>query len=33
VSNAQWRMDLERRQQRLERRLGRDDARAFALTG
>jgi uncharacterized protein len=33
VSNAQWRMDLERRQQRLERRLGRDDVRAFALTG
>ena len=33
VSNAQWRMDLERRQLRLERRLGRDDARAFALTG
>jgi uncharacterized protein len=33
VSNAQWRADLERRQQRLERRLVRDDARAFALTG
>jgi uncharacterized protein len=33
VSNEQWRTDLERRQQRLERRLGRDDARAFALTG
>jgi hypothetical protein len=33
VSNAQWRADLERRQQRLERRLGRDDPRAFALTG
>jgi uncharacterized protein len=33
VSNAQWRADLERRQQRLERRLGRHDARAFALTG
>ncbi len=33
VSNVQWRADLERRQQRLERRLGRDDARAFALTG
>jgi hypothetical protein len=33
VSNAQWRADLERRQQRLERRLGRDDTRAFALTG
>jgi len=33
VSNAQWRADLERRQQRLERRLGRDDVRAFALTG
>ena len=33
VSNAQWRMDLERRQQRLERRLVRDDGRGFALTG
>ena len=33
VSNAQWRADLERRQQRLERRLARDDARTFALTG
>jgi hypothetical protein len=33
VSNAQWQADLERRQQRLERRLGRDDTRAFALTG
>jgi hypothetical protein len=33
VSNAQWQADLERRQQRLERRLGRNDARAFALTG
>jgi len=33
VSNEQLRTDLERRQQRLERRLGRDDARAFALTG
>jgi uncharacterized protein len=33
VSNEQWRTDLERRQQRLERRLGRDDTRAFALTG
>jgi len=33
VSNAQWRADLEGRQKRLERRLGRDDARAFALTG
>jgi len=33
VSNAQWRADLERRQQRLERRLGRDDAPALALTG
>ena len=33
VSNEQWRTDLERRQQRLERRLGSDDARAFALTG
>lgn len=33
VSNAQWRADLERRQQRLERRLLRDDGRGFALTG
>jgi hypothetical protein len=33
VSNTEWRMDLERRQQRLERRLGRDEVRAFALTG
>jgi hypothetical protein len=33
VSNAQWRADLEKRQQRLERRLGRDDALALALTG
>jgi len=33
VSNPEWRADLERRQQRLERRLGRDNARAFALTG
>jgi uncharacterized protein len=33
VSNAQWRADLECRQRRLERRLGRDDGRAFALTG
>ena len=33
ISNEQWRADLERRQQRLERRLGPYDARAFALTG
>ena len=33
VSNAQWRADLERRQRRLDRRLVRDDTRAFALTG
>jgi len=33
ISNGQWRADLERRQQRLERRLVRDDPRAFALTG
>ena len=33
ISNGQWRADLERRQQRLERRLVRDDTRAFALTG
>ena len=33
VSNAQWRMDLERRQQRLERRLARENVRDFALTG
>ncbi|HEV2014555.1 MAG TPA: ribonuclease H-like domain-containing protein [Candidatus Dormibacteraeota bacterium] len=33
VSNAQWQADLECRQQRLERRLSRDDGRAFALTG
>jgi uncharacterized protein len=33
VSNGQWQADLERRQQRLDRRLGRDDGRAFALTG
>jgi DNA-binding transcriptional MerR regulator len=33
ISNVQWRADLERRQQRLERRLVRDDTRAFSLTG
>jgi uncharacterized protein len=33
VSNAEWRADLECRQRRLERRSGRDDGRAFALTG
>jgi uncharacterized protein len=32
VPNPQWRIDLERRQQRLDRRLGLD-RRAFALTG
>jgi uncharacterized protein len=33
IPNAQWQGDLERRQQRLDRRLGLDDRRAFALTG
>ena len=33
VPNAQWQGDLERRQRRLDRRLGLDDRRAFALTG
>jgi len=33
VSNPQWRTDLERRQQRLERRLGRNESPALALTG
>jgi hypothetical protein len=33
VTNAQWRADLERRQLRLERRLGPDEPCAFALTG
>jgi len=33
VPNALWRGDLERRQCRLDRRLGRDEPRAFALTG
>jgi uncharacterized protein len=33
VPNAQWQTDLERRQCRLDRRLGLDDRRAFALTG
>jgi hypothetical protein len=33
VPNPQWRADLERRQLRLDRRLGLDDPRAFALTG
>jgi uncharacterized protein len=33
VPNAQWQTDLERRQRRLDRRLGLDDRRAFALTG
>jgi hypothetical protein len=32
VPNPQWRADLERRSQRLDRRLGLDDRRAFALT-
>jgi len=33
VSNAQWRIDLERRLLRLDRRLGLDERRDFALTG
>ena len=33
IPNAQWQADLERRQRRLDRRLGLDDRRAFALTG
>jgi uncharacterized protein YprB with RNaseH-like and TPR domain len=33
VSNAQWRVDLERRLQRLDRRLGVDDRLELALTG
>jgi hypothetical protein len=33
VPNAQWKGDLERRQRRLDRRLGLDDRRGFALTG
>ena len=33
VPNAQWQGDLERRQRRLDRRLGFDERRAFALTG
>jgi uncharacterized protein len=33
VPNAQWQGDLERRQRRLDRRLGFDDRRLFALTG
>jgi uncharacterized protein len=33
VPNAQWQGDLERRQRRLDRRLGLSDPRAFALTG
>ena len=33
VPNTQWQGDLERRQRRLDRRLGLDDRRAFALTG
>lgn len=33
VPNPQWREDLLRRQQRLDRRLGLDDYREFALTG
>jgi hypothetical protein len=33
VPNPQWREDLERRQQRLDRRLGIEDRRTFALTG
>jgi hypothetical protein len=33
VPNPQWRTDLERRSERLDRRLGLDDRRLFALTG
>ena len=33
VPNPQWRADLERRSQRLDRRLGLDERRLFALTG
>ena len=33
VPNPQWRGDLERRQRRLDRRLGATDRRPFALTG
>jgi ATP/maltotriose-dependent transcriptional regulator MalT len=33
VPNAQWQGDLERRQQRLDRRLGSEHSRVFALTG
>ena len=33
VPNPQWRADLERRSERLDRRLGLDDRRVFALTG
>src|SRR5207247_9536969 len=33
VPNPQWRMDLERRLGRLDRRLGSNAGRAFALTG
>jgi hypothetical protein len=33
VPNPQWYGDLARRQQRLDRRLGIDDRRTFALTG
>ena len=33
VPNPQWYGDLERRQRRLDRRLGIEDRRTFALTG
>jgi uncharacterized protein len=33
VSNVQWRIDLERRMQRLDRRLGLDERPQLALTG
>src|SRR5207247_1061307 len=33
VPNPQWQTDLERRLGRLDRRLGTDHGRAFALTG
>lgn len=33
VPNPQWHADLERRSQRLDRRLGLDERRLFALTG
>jgi hypothetical protein len=33
VPNAQWKTDLERRMTRLDRRVGRLEARELALTG